>query len=137
MAESMLVMTFILSLFAGVIALGVVYNSVRIALSERDRELASMRVLGFTRGEIAYILLGEMAILVLLSIPVGLGLGAALSTLSAQSLQTDMYHFPVVLSSDTFALAAVIVLVAALISALLMRRRLNKLDLTAVLKTRE
>lgn len=136
-AQSMLAMTFILSLFAGVIALGVVYNSVRISLSERDRELASMRVLGFTRGEIAYILLGEMAVLVLLAIPIGLGLGAILSTLSAQSLQTEMYQIPVVLGSDTFALAATIVLVAAIISALLMRRRLNKLDLTAVLKTRE
>ncbi|WP_372635353.1 ABC transporter permease [Fodinibius sp.] len=136
-AESMLAMTFILSLFAGVIALGVVYNSVRISLSERDRELASMRVLGFTRGEIAYILLGEMALLVLLSIPMGLGIGALLSRWAAQSLQTEMYRIPVILGSDTFALAAAIVLIAAIISALLMRRRLNKLDLTAVLKTRE
>ena len=136
-ADSLLAMTFILSLFAGIIALGVVYNSVRISLSERDRELASMRVLGFTRGEIAYILLGEMALLVLLAIPLGLGMGALLSTMAAQSLQTEMYKFPLVLSSNTFALAATIVLVAAVISALLMRRRLNKLDLTAVLKTRE
>lgn len=136
-AESMLVMTFILSLFAGIIALGVVYNSVSISLSERDRELASMRVLGFTRGEIAYILLGEMTVLVLLAIPVGFGLGAMLSRMSAESLQTEMYHFPVILGSSTFALAATIVLISAIISALLMRRRLNKLDLIGVLKTRE
>ncbi len=136
-AESMLAMTFILSLFAGVIALGVVYNSVRISLSERDRELASMRVLGFTRGEISYILLGEMAVLVLLAIPFGLGTGALLAMLSAASLETEMYRFPVILGSSTFALAATIVLVSALISALLIHRRLNKLDLIGVLKTRE
>ena len=136
-ADSLLAMTFILSLFAGVIALGVVYNSVRIALSERSRELASMRVLGFTRGEIAYILLGEMTVLVLLAIPIGLGLGVFLSKLATQSLQTEMYQIPLVLESSTFALAATIVLIAAVISALLMRRRLHKLDLTAVLKTRE
>src|SRR5690606_18168717 len=70
-AASMLAFTFVLSLFAGVIAFGVIYNSARIALSERERELASLRVLGFTRGEIAYILLGELGVLVLLSIPVG------------------------------------------------------------------
>jgi putative ABC transport system permease protein len=75
-AEVMLIYTFILSLFAGVIAFGVVYNSARIALSERDRELASLRVLGFTRGEIAYILLGELVVLTMLSIPIGLLLGA-------------------------------------------------------------
>lgn len=136
-AESLLAMTFILSLFAGVIALGVVYNSVRISLSERDRELASMRVLGFTRGEISYILLGEMAILVLLAIPLGFGIGTIMSRLSIEALQTDMYQLPFILGSGTFALAATIVLISALISALLIRRRLNKLDLIGVLKTRE
>ncbi|TVR31778.1 MAG: ABC transporter permease [Spirochaetaceae bacterium] len=136
-AETLLVFTFILSLFAGVVALGVVYNSVRISLSERDRELASMRVLGFTRGEIAYILLGEMAVLVLVAIPLGFGMGAVLSAVSAESLQTEMFHFPVILRGGTFALAATVVLIAALLSALLVRRRLNRLDLVGVLKTRE
>lgn len=136
-AESMLVMTFILSLFAGVIALGVVYNSVRISLSERDRELASMRVLGFTKGEISYILLGEMAILVILAIPLGLGIGALVSLLTASSLETEMYRIPAILGSGTFTLAATVVLVSAVISALLIHRRLNKLDLIGVLKTRE
>ena len=136
-AEMLLVFTFVLSLFAGVIALGVIYNSIRIALSERDRELASMRVLGFTRGEVAYVLLGEMAVLVALSIPVGLALGAFLSMLSAASLQTEMYRIPVVLGRGTFALAAAVVLIASVLSALLVRRRLNRLDLIGVLKTRE
>jgi putative ABC transport system permease protein len=136
-AQSMLIFTFILSLFAGVIAVGVVYNSVRIALSERDRELASMRVLGFRRGEVAYILLGEMALLVLLSIPLGFGLGAALSTWSVAALETDIFNFPVILRRGTFGLAAVIVIAAAALSALMVRRQLDRLDLVGVLKTRQ
>lgn len=136
-AESMLVFTYVLSLFAGVIAFGVIYNSMRITLSERDRELASLRVLGFTRGEIAYILLGELAILTLLSIPLGFVLGALASVGVVEGIQTDMYQIPLVLGRDTFALAAVIVLASAMASALIVRRKLNQLDLVGVLKTRE
>lgn len=135
--QTILVFTFILSLFAGVIAFGVVYNSVRIALSERDRELASMRVLGFRRREVAYILLGEMGLLVLLAIPLGWLLGAALATWSVSALSTDMFHFPVVLGRRTFGLAGVVVLAASIISAVMVRRQLNRLDLVGVLKTRE
>jgi putative ABC transport system permease protein len=109
----------------------------RIALSERDRELASMRVLGFRRGEVAYILLGEAALLVLLSIPLGFGLGAALSTWSVAALETDIFNFPVILRRGTFGLAAVIVIAAAALSALMVRRQLDRLDLVGVLKTRQ
>ena len=136
-AKTMLVYTFILSLFAGVIAFGVIYNSARISLSERDRELASLRVLGFTRGEVAYILIGESALLTLLSIPLGFVLGAAASARVVESLQTDMYQLPFVLGGGTLSLSAVIVLGASAVSALIIYRRLNKLDLIAVLKTRE
>jgi putative ABC transport system permease protein len=136
-AKTMLIYTFILSLFAGVIAFGVVYNSARISLSERDRELASLRVLGFTRGEIAYILIGELAFLTLLSIPVGFVLGATASAGVVKSLQTDMYQLPFVLGGNTLSLAAVIVLAASVVSSLIIYRRLHKLDLIAVLKTRE
>ncbi|HLU89613.1 MAG TPA: ABC transporter permease, partial [Cyclobacteriaceae bacterium] len=136
-AEIILTFTFILSLFAGTMALGVVYNSIRISLSERDRELASLRVLGFTHGEISYILLGEMAILVLLAIPLGFGMGIILGKLSIEALQTDLYRFPFIMSSGTLALAATVILTAALISAFLMYRKLKKLDLIGVLKTRE
>lgn len=135
-AGSILAFTFIMSLFAGVIAFGVIYNSMRISLSERDRELASMRVLGFTRGEISYILLGEMAFLILLAIPLGFVIGFFMAGVAVEALQTDMYSFPFVMSRSTFALSAAIVLVSAGISALLIRRRLNKLDLIKVLKTR-
>ena len=135
-AASLLAFTTVLSVFAAIIAFGVIYNSVRIALSERDRELASLRVLGFTRGEVAYILLGEMAVLVLLAIPIGFALGAAGSAAVARAVATDMYQIPLVLGRRTFGLAAVIVLGAALASALIVLRQLNRLDLVGVLKTR-
>jgi putative ABC transport system permease protein len=135
--QTMLTFAFILTLFAGAIAFGVVYNSARIALAERDRELASLRVLGFTRNEIAYILLGELAVLTLLSLPVGFGLGALLSAAFVESMTTDLYEMPLILGRGTFAYAAVVVLAAATISALIVRRKLNTLDLVGVLKTRE
>jgi putative ABC transport system permease protein len=136
-AEMLLVYTFILSLFAGVIAFGVVYNSARISLSERDRELASLRVLGFTKGEISYILLGELAVLVMLAIPFGFILGALAAIGSMEALQTDMYQFPVIFSRKTFAVTALVVITATVISSLLLRRKINQLDLVKVLKTRE
>jgi putative ABC transport system permease protein len=135
--RSMLVFTSILSLFAGVIAFGVVYNSARIALSERDRELASLRVLGFTRGEISYILLGELALLTAIAIPVGLVLGALLSGLAATALQNDLFQFPLVIGRGTLATSAAVVVVAAVASSLIVRRALDRLDLVGVLKTRE
>jgi putative ABC transport system permease protein len=136
-AETMLTFTFVLTLFAGVIAFGVVYNSARVALSERDRELASLRVLGFTRGEIAYILLAELAFLTLVAIPVGFGLGALMSAGVVRGLESDLYQIPVVFSRSTFTVAATVVLLAGLVSAYLIRRKLQRLDLIAVLKTRE
>ena len=135
--QTILTFALILTIFAGVIAFGVVYNSARITLSERDRELASLRVLGFTRNEIGYILLGELALLTLLSLPVGFGLGALLSAATVESLATDLYEFPLVLRRSTFSYASVVVLSAAVISAFIIRRKLNTLDLVGVLKTRE
>lgn len=135
--QTMLTFALILTVFAGAIAFGVVYNSARITLAERDRELASLRVLGFTRNEIAYILLGELAILTLLALPVGFGLGALLSASSVQSLSTDLFAFPLVLRRSTFAFSSVVVIIAATVSALIVRRKLNTLDLVGVLKTRE
>ncbi len=137
MVGALIVFTLILSLFAAVIAFGVIYNSARISLSERDRELASLRVLGFTRAEISYIMLGEIAVLVLAAIPLGLLLGWAGSYLTVMAIQTELLRIPVVLQPSTFALAATVVLVSGLASALLIRRRLLRLDLIAVLKTRE
>jgi putative ABC transport system permease protein len=124
-------------LFATIIAFGVVYNTARTSLSERSRELASLRVLGFTRGEISYILLGELALLTLVAIPVGFLLGYGLSALTVTAFATEVYRVPLVILPRTYAFGAVTVLVASALSALAVRRRLDNLDLVEVLKTRE
>jgi putative ABC transport system permease protein len=136
-AENILTFTLILTGFAGAIAFGVVYNTARIALAERSRELASLRVLGFTRGEIAYLFFGELALLTLVALPFGLVLGTAFSYGYVEALQTEFFRMPFVLTRASYAFAAAVVLGAALLSALLVRRRLQRLDLIAVLKTRE
>ncbi|HSB35016.1 MAG TPA: ABC transporter permease, partial [Nitrospirota bacterium] len=137
MAETLLVFTFINTLLAGTIAFGVVYNSARIALSERSRELASLRVLGYTRGEISYILLGELGVITLAAIPFGFLVGRELCRFIASRLGSDLYRVPLVMEPSTYAFAAAVVLVSAGISGFVVRRRLNRLDLVAVLKTRE
>jgi len=137
MDETMLFWTFVATLFAVVIAVGVVYNSARIMLTERSRELASLRVLGYTRGEISYILLGELALLTLVAMPIGLWFGQILCGYIAASISSEMYRVPLILEPSTYAFAALVVLVAAAVSALLVRRRLDKLDLIEVLKTKE
>lgn len=137
MAETILFFTFISTLLGGIIAFGVVYNSARIALSERGRELASLRVLGFTQGEIGYILLGELGTLTLAAIPLGFVIGRGLCGYLSNNLQSDLYRVPLVLELDTYAYAAATVLASAVISGYLIWRQLGRLDLIAVLKTRE
>jgi putative ABC transport system permease protein len=135
--ESMSFMTFVLTLSAAAIAIGVVYNNARIALSMRSRDLASMRVLGFTRREISTILLGELGAQVLLGIPLGLALGTWWAGLLAASMDPEAIRFPLYIAPSTYAAAAVIALVSGLASALLVRRKLDHLDLVAVLKSSE
>ena len=126
-----------ISTLAGVITFGVVYNSARIALMERNRELASMRVLGFTRGEISYILLGELFLLTLLALPLGMIIGYQLCKMMIAHVQLDIVRIPLIIEPNTYALAAAVVLLAAIISSLLVRSKLDHLDLVAVLKTKE
>jgi putative ABC transport system permease protein len=129
--------TLIMTLFASVIACGVIYNNARIALATRSRDLASLRVLGFRRSEISAILLGELAVQVLCALPLGLWLGRELAEwLMAQS-DPELYRFPVVISTQTYSFAVLVTLAASLVSALLVRRSLDRLDLVAVLKSRE
>ncbi len=137
MEQTMLYIAFISSVFSCIIAVGVVYNSARIILTERSRELASLRVLGFTRGEISYILLGELALLTVTALPLGLWLGYALCGYIASTLQNELYRVPLVIATETYAFSAAVVVAATAISALLVRRKLDKLDLIAVLKTKE
>jgi putative ABC transport system permease protein len=125
------------TLFAGLIALGVIYNSVRISFAERARELASLRVIGFTRGEVSYVLLGEIAFVTLLALPVGCLAGAGLAWYLADEMSSDMYRLPFIIDPATFANAVGVVVVIALGSGLIVRRQIDQLDLVAVLKTRE
>jgi putative ABC transport system permease protein len=137
MNRQVLIFAFFNTLLAATIAFGVVYNSARIALSERGRELASLRVLGFTRGEISYILLGELGLLTLVAIPLGFVIGRWLCVLMISRMQTDLFRVPLVLEPRTYAFAAAVVLVSAAVSALIVRSTLDRLDLVAVLKTKE
>ena len=137
MAETILFFTFITTLLGGSIAFGVVYNSMRIALSERNRELASLRVLGFERGEVAYILLGELALLTLVAIPIGLLIGYGLCAYLAFAFDTDLYRVPLVLGIKVYALSALVVILSSIISAMLIWRNLANLDMVAALKTKE
>ena len=137
MNETILFFTFITTLLGGSIAFGVIYNSMRIALSERNRELASLRVLGFQRGEVAYILLGELALLTLVAIPLGMLIGYGLCAFLAFQFDTDLYRIPLVLGINVYAFAALVVIVSSIISALMIWRNLAHLDMVAVLKTKE
>ncbi|HSQ23006.1 MAG TPA: FtsX-like permease family protein [Pyrinomonadaceae bacterium] len=123
--------------FSVIIALGMVYNGARIALSERGHELASLRVLGFTRREIGFILLGEQAILTLMAIPLGFALGYGIAGLITVAIDTELIRFPLFVSARTYSLAFIVVAISAFLSGFLVRWRLRNLDLVAVLKTRE
>jgi len=137
MDETILFFTFITTLLGGSVAFGVVYNSMRVALSERNRELASLRVIGFKRGEVAYILLGELALLTVIALPVGLLIGHGLCAYLAFQFDSDLYRIPLVLDSSVYAFAALVVIASALISGIMIWRNLAHLDMVAVLKTRE
>lgn len=131
------VFTVILTLFASTIAIGVIYNNARVALSMRSRDLASLRVLGFTRTEISSILIGELSIQVLLAVPLGLLIGRGLAHAVASTIDPENYRFPVIVTSQTYAFAALVAIVSGVISALLVKRKLDRLDMIGVLKTRE
>ena len=137
MAESMYLSITFNVIFAGIIAFGVVYNSARVSLSERERELASLRVLGFTRAEISLILLGELSILTVCALPVGAAIGYALGQFIMSAFNNEVYRLSFVVSRSTVAWAFLVVILAAFLSGLAVRRRLDHLDLVAVLKTRE
>ncbi|MGB3615437.1 MAG: ABC transporter permease [Elainellaceae cyanobacterium] len=136
-SESMAGFNTVLIGFASVIAFGVVYNAAHIALSERGRELATLRIIGFTRHEIAVILLGEQVVLLGAAIPLGFGLGFGLAALMSTLYNWELFRFPLVITPASYAFAFMVVAAAALVSGGLIRRQLNRLDLIAVLKTRE
>jgi putative ABC transport system permease protein len=136
-ARNVLFFTAILTGFAAMIAIGVVYNNARVALQERTWELASLRVLGFTRGEVSTFLLGELALEILVALPMGGILGYWLSWAIVRMSHTDMIAIPIVIFPRTYAFAALAIVAAGVASALIVRRRIDRLDLVAALKTRE
>jgi putative ABC transport system permease protein len=137
MDESILIAVTFMVGFASIIAVGIVYNGARIALSERGRELASLRVLGFTRREVSVLLLGEQGLITIAAIPLGWGIGYLLAAAMFAAFRQESYRIPMIVGSETYLWSAVVILLAAAVSGFIVRRRLDRLDLIAVLKTRE
>lgn len=128
---------FIMAAIAAIITFGIVYNSARIAFAERERDLASLRVLGFTKGEAAFVLLGELAIVTLLALPLGSVGGYFLSQGLAEGFSTDLYQIPALFTPEAHGTAALAVLLAAAVSGWLVKRDVDRMDLVSALKTRE
>ena len=137
LGKTILVYVSFFAAFASALGFGVVYNSARIALSERGHELATLRVLGFSLAEVSYILLGEVALLTLLSLPLGCLVGRGLASVMSRAFETELFRVPLVIEASTYGFAVLLVLAVTVVSALLVRRRVDRLDLIAVLKTRE
>jgi putative ABC transport system permease protein len=136
-AGMLLVGAGILAGFGMLIAVGVVYNSARVAFHERAWELASLRILGFTRNEVSAILLSELTVEVAAAIPIGLVVGFALIKMIVSLRVRESFQVPVVIEPASYAIAAFIVMAAAAVSAFVVRRRIDALDLVTVLKTRD
>ncbi len=137
LAEMMAMMRSVTVLFAAIIAFGVVYNAARISLSERSHELATLRIIGFTRAEISYILLGELAVVTTLAVPLSLLIGRGIAAWMVEDFDTELWRMPLVIEPRTYAFAAVVIVIATAVSALIVRRKLDRLDLVEALKTRE
>lgn len=135
--DTVLITMGVLLVLAGSIAFAVVYNNARIAFAERARELATLRVLGFTRGEVSWILIGEIALLTLIAIPVGWLVGTGLAWLFNEAMAIDMFRIPFIIEASTYAFAAIGVLAASALSLLMIARRLHRLDMVSALKTVE
>jgi putative ABC transport system permease protein len=137
MDENIMIMLSVYVTLSVIIAFGVVYNSARIQLSERARELATLRVLGFARSEVANVLFVEIGTTVALAQPLGWLVGMGFITAVTRAFETDLFRVPLVFDQSAFSMASIIVVASALVSALIVRRRINRLDLVRVLKSRE
>jgi len=135
--ETLGTMTFFNTLFASLIAIGVVFSSARISFYERKREMASLRVLGFTVVEANAVLLGELAVLTFLALPFGAFIGYQLALYIATNMSSELFRLPTVVSNWTFGYATLVVVSAAILSAAVVARQMSKLDLVIALKTRE
>ena len=135
--QNIVVMNTIYIVAALLITIGVTYNAARIQLSERARELASLRILGYGCGDISYILVGEMMLIALVAQPFGWLIGAGIAQLMTNAFTSDLYAIPLVLKPATFTIASLVVLSAAFVSVMIVRTRLDRLDLVSVMKTKE
>ncbi|GLQ54767.1 permease [Devosia nitrariae] len=127
---------YIMAAIAGIITFGIVYNSAQIAFAERERDLASLRVIGFTKGEAAFVLLGELAVITVVALPVGSVLGYYMSAAIAAGFSTDLYRIPTIFVPSSYGTAAIAVLAAAIVSGWLVKRNVDRIDPVAALKTR-
>jgi putative ABC transport system permease protein len=135
--HNLLMFAAILSTFAACIAIGVVYNSARITLAEQSWELATLRVMGFTRAEVSGTLLGQLAAQMAIALPIGWWTGYALAALILGLIRSEEFRIPLAVGGNTYALASLVMLGAGAITALIVRRRIDQLDLIGVLKTRD
>jgi putative ABC transport system permease protein len=136
-AESISLLQTLYFSFSVVVSFGVVYNSARIALSERTRDLATLRVIGFTKREVAGVLISELATLTILALPIGLAFGSAMASFIIHAASTETIRLPLILSTHTYATATLIVVVSASFSFAVVSRRIHNLDLLGVLKARD
>jgi putative ABC transport system permease protein len=137
MAQTLLIFGAVTTLMATAVAFGIIYNAARIAFSERARELASLRVLGYTQAEVTYILLGELFIITALALPLAAGMGRWLAWVVTSELSSDLFRVPLALDPSTYGSIFAVILVSWLLSAVFLTRRIWDLDLVRVLKTRE
>ena len=137
LATNLSIMTSVYVVLSVIIAFGVVYNSARIQLSERAREFASLRVLGFTKGEVSHVLMLELAMLVVSAIPLAWVIGYGFAWATVQGFESDLYSLPFIINTNTYAISTLVVMGAAAASALIVRRRIDRLDMIKALKTRE
>ncbi len=128
---------YVMGLVAFIITFGIVYNAARVAQAERARDLASLRVIGFHRGETAFVLLGELAVVTLLALPLGSLMGHYLSYGVAEGFSTELYQIPALFLPESHGYSALVVIAAALFSGWLVKRDLDRADITSALKTRE
>jgi putative ABC transport system permease protein len=137
MSEGLIISLGVMLVLASVLGVGVIYNGARIALSERGRELASLRVLGFSRAEVARLLLGEQAVVTAIGIPFGILTGYGIALMMSRAYDTELYRMPLVFVGTTVLKSTLVIVAIATAAALLVRRKLDRADLISVLKSRE
>jgi putative ABC transport system permease protein len=133
-AESIGLLQNMYLVFATIVAFGIIYNSARISLSERARELATLRVLGFTRGEVGAVLVGELVLLTVVALPIGLVIGSGFAKGILASVNTETVRLPLVLTASNYAFAVLVVALASALSALFAARKLADINLVSALK---